>query len=53
MIVALADQEVRTDQQLRQATLAGRPGDQVALTVVRNGQRLQIQIRLGERPPAQ
>jgi S1-C subfamily serine protease len=52
IIVALGDQEVKNDQQLRQAILARKPGDQVALTIVRNGQRRQIQLTLGERPAA-
>ena len=50
IIVGFGDQEIKNDQQLRQAILARKPGDQVAVTVVRNGQRQQLQLKLGERP---
>ena len=53
VIVKFGDQEIKNDQQLRQAILARKPGDQVTITVVRNGQRQQVQLKLGERPPAQ
>ena len=52
IIVAFGDQEIKNDQQLRQAILARKPGEQVALTVVRSGQRQQLQVKLGERPEA-
>jgi S1-C subfamily serine protease len=53
VVVALGDQELKNDQELRQAILARKPGEQVTLTIVRDGQRRQVQLTLGERPPAE
>ena len=53
IVVAVADQEIKNDQALRQAILARKPGDQVTVTIVRDGRRQQVQLRLGERPLGQ
>jgi S1-C subfamily serine protease len=51
IIVTFGSQEIKNDQQLRQAILAAKPGDQVPVAFMRGGQRQQAQIKLGERPP--
>ncbi|HEV8633773.1 MAG TPA: trypsin-like peptidase domain-containing protein [Chloroflexota bacterium] len=50
VIVGFGDQEVKSDHDLRQAILARKPGDEVALRVVRGGQARTVTVRLAERP---
>ncbi len=53
VIVAIDDQTVRELNDLVIYTERNkRPGDQVTLTVIRNGQRLNFNLTLGERPPS-
>jgi serine protease Do len=50
VITAIDNQNIETIQDL--TTLLGQyqPGDQVALTVLRNGEQIQLNVTLGERP---
>jgi S1-C subfamily serine protease len=50
VIVGLGDQEVKSDRDLRQAILSRKPGDEVTLRFVRNGQPRSTTVRLAERP---
>jgi S1-C subfamily serine protease len=54
IIVAIGGQPVATGGDLRGWIENNKhPGDTVSLTVLRNGQRLDLQVTLSERPPAQ
>jgi 2-alkenal reductase len=54
IIVAIDGREVTTGGDLRAYIENNkRPGDTVTLTILRNGQRQEIQVRLGERPTQQ
>ena len=50
VITAIDNQNIQTIQDL--TTLLGQyqPGDQVAVTVLRNGEQIQLNVTLGERP---
>ena len=51
VIVAMAGQRVRSSEDVvRIVTDALTPGQQVPLTVIRDGKRLQVPVRLAERP---
>ncbi|WP_232203520.1 S1C family serine protease [Rubrobacter xylanophilus] len=50
IIVALDGTEIRSSGDLYSALRDYRPGDEVRLTVVRNGERQRIEVTLGERP---
>ena len=52
VIVAFADQEIKSDRELRQAILSRKPGDQVSLRFVRGGQSRTVAVTLAERPTA-
>jgi len=53
VIVAIEGTPVRTHEDLsRFLLLQADPGTQVTFTVVRNGTRQNVEVRLGERPPA-
>ncbi len=51
VIVAMNGTATTSITQLRLAIEAAAPGDKVTLTVQRNGQQMDIQVTLGERPP--
>jgi S1-C subfamily serine protease len=54
IIVAIDGREVTTGGDLRAYIENNkRPGDTVTLTIIRNGQRQEVQVRLGERPSQQ
>ncbi|MDP9380057.1 MAG: trypsin-like peptidase domain-containing protein [Chloroflexota bacterium] len=52
VIVSVGGKNVRTEQELRQAIEARRPGDSIELTVVHpNGRRERVTVELAESPP--
>jgi S1-C subfamily serine protease len=51
IITAIDGQQLNGDTSLRQLLLQHKPGDNVTLTVLRNGQENSIQVTLGERDP--
>jgi S1-C subfamily serine protease len=50
VIVRIAGQPVQSAEDLSSALAESRPGETVTMTVVRNGERQQIRVTLGERP---
>ncbi|NLC55471.1 MAG: PDZ domain-containing protein [Armatimonadetes bacterium] len=50
IVVAAAGSPIRDTGDLRQAIRRRRPGDILKLTVIRAGQRLEVSVRLAERP---
>jgi 2-alkenal reductase len=52
IVVALDGRPVRREDDLSRMLVAHRPGDRVALTVLRGAQRRQVTVTLGERPLA-
>ena len=50
VIVAFADQPVRTANELRVRVADVKPGSQTPLTVLRDGERLTVRVTLAERP---
>jgi S1-C subfamily serine protease len=51
VIVAVDDTSVVTPEELREAISAKKPGDEVELTVYRDGKRTSVTVTLGRRPP--
>ncbi len=51
VVLAVEGREVSTPSELQQAIAFHDPGDEVELTVWRDGGRREIKVRLGERPP--
>lgn len=49
-ILSVDDQEVGLDQNLGEIIAGYKPGDQVALEVVNNGETRQVEVTLGENP---
>lgn len=50
IITAVDDKAVSREQSLSDLILAHQPGDQVRLSIVRGGEELTMQVRLGEHP---
>jgi S1-C subfamily serine protease len=50
VIVGFGESEIKNDRDLRQAILARKPGDEVALRISRGGQTRSATVKLGERP---
>lgn len=50
VVLEVDDQPVRTSGDLQQAIAFHEPGDEVTLTVWRNGERKRVEVELGERP---
>jgi S1-C subfamily serine protease len=50
LIVKAGDRPVRAVEDLLAVLREHRPGDRIALTVLRDGKRRQLDVRLGERP---
>jgi len=50
LIVAVGDEQVSPDQPLPDLVGRHRPGDQVTLTILRDGKRLTVEVRLVEHP---
>lgn len=50
IIVALDDTQIRSSGDLYSALRDYQPGDEVSVTVVRNGERRTLDVTLGERP---
>ncbi|WP_321112706.1 S1C family serine protease [Halorussus salinisoli] len=51
VIVAIDGREVDSGEDLSSYLTEARPGDTVTLTILRDGERMQVEIELGERPP--
>jgi len=51
IVVRFGDQAVERDAHLRQGILSRKPGDDVTIRVVRQGQERDLRVKLGERPP--
>lgn len=51
VVLDVNDDEVATPSALQQAIAFHEPGDEVELTVWRDGERRDIDVKLGERPP--
>jgi S1-C subfamily serine protease len=51
VIVAVDSTSVLSDQELRDAIAAKKPGDEVELTIYRDGKRTSVTVTLGRRPP--
>jgi S1-C subfamily serine protease len=52
VIVQLGNTPVTNVQSLEDALLSARPGETVAVTVYRGNQQMRVNVKLGERPPA-
>jgi Do/DeqQ family serine protease len=50
VVLEVRGEEVHDSQSLRTQVALSRPGDPLALTVLRNGQRMQVEALPGERP---
>ena len=50
VIVAIGGQEIRTPEDVTAAISDRRPGETVRVTVLRDGRRLNIEVKLGTRP---
>ena len=53
VVLAVDDEEVSNPSELQQAIAFHEPGDEVELTIWRDGERRTIQVDLGERPSAE
>ncbi|MCL6623789.1 MAG: trypsin-like peptidase domain-containing protein [Fimbriimonadales bacterium] len=51
VIVRIAGMRVRSESDLRNSMLIHRPGETVSVEMVRNGQRMTVQVKLAELPP--
>jgi S1-C subfamily serine protease len=51
VIVGIDGNEVDSGEDLSSYLTETRPGQTVTLTILRDGQRQQVQVELGERPP--
>jgi serine protease Do len=51
VVVAVEGKKVKTQMDLRDHILRYEPGDRVELTILRNGSKQSITVRLGTRPP--
>ena len=52
ILISFGQQPITSDRELRSAILARKPGDTVAVQLVRRGQVITVQVRLMERPAA-
>jgi len=50
VIVGFGEQEIKSDRDLLQAILGRKPGDELAVRIVRGEQTRTVTVRLGERP---
>ncbi|MBN1146797.1 MAG: trypsin-like peptidase domain-containing protein [Anaerolineales bacterium] len=50
LIIAVDNQQVEAIQQLGVLLQAYNPGDQVRLTILRDGEQMEVEVTLGERP---
>jgi S1-C subfamily serine protease len=50
IIVGVGDRAVRDDDDLAQALIPLRPGQTVSLRIFRDGRRIDVRVKLGERP---
>jgi serine protease Do len=51
VILAIDGQQILTGEDLSSYLTRTSPGDTVTLTILRDGERMQVEIELGERPP--
>ncbi|WP_210424106.1 S1C family serine protease [Halorussus ruber] len=51
VILAIDGKRILTGEDLSSYLTQTRPGDTVTMTILRDGQRMQVQVELGERPP--
>ena len=51
VIVSIAGTPVQSGEDLSSVLAESRPGETVSMTIVRDGNRRQVQVTLGERPP--
>ncbi len=51
VVVRVANTRIRSESDLRNSMLLHRPGETVPVEIVRNGQRMTVQVKLAELPP--
>lgn len=51
VVVRIANMRVRSESDLRNSMLVHRPGETVPVEIIRDGQRMTLQVKLAELPP--